>query len=89
MLQLQLSLNCTKRRGLFVYVCLCNAISDKHVRACAGQGRCSVSDVYRARGCQAQCGKCAGSIRAILNEMAPQPAGAGAYLEGAAAKPSE
>jgi bacterioferritin-associated ferredoxin len=86
-LQLQISLNCTKRRGLFVYVCLCNAISDKHVRACAGQGRCSVSDVYRARGCQAQCGKCAGSIRAILNEMAPQPAGA--YLEGAAAKPSE
>ena len=71
-----------------MYVCLCNAISDKHVRACAGQGRCSVSDVYRARGCQAQCGKCAGSIRAILQEAAAS-AGSGAYLEGAAAKPSE
>jgi bacterioferritin-associated ferredoxin len=72
-----------------VYVCLCNAISDKHVRACAGQGRCSVSDVYRARGCQAQCGKCAASIRAILQEVTPSPVGASTYLDGAAAKPSE
>ena len=71
-----------------MYVCLCNAISDKHVRACAGYGRCSVSDVYRARGCQAQCGKCAGSIRAILQE-AGAPASTGAYLDGAAAKPSD
>lgn len=72
-----------------MYVCLCNAISDKHVRACAGRGRCSVSDIYKAQGCQAQCGKCASSIRAILDEFAPQPAANGAYLEGAAAKPSE
>lgn len=87
MVQLQFSLTC--RIAQAVYVCLCNAISDTRVRVCAGQGRCTVSDVYRACGCQAQCGKCAGSIRAILNDMAPRPAATGAYLEGAAAKPSD
>ena len=72
-----------------MYVCLCNAISDKHVRARAGQGPCSVSDVYRACGCRAQCGKCAEAIRDILCEAKAAPSGTGAYLEGAAAKPSD
>jgi bacterioferritin-associated ferredoxin len=86
-LLLQVSRICNGARA--VYVCLCNAISDKSVRARAGQGTCSVSDVYRAHGCQAQCGKCCHAIKAILKEFAaPQPI-AGAFPEGAAAKPSE
>jgi len=68
-----------------VLVCLCNALSDKHIRACAGQ--CSVSEVYRQCGCQPQCGKCAGHIRDILREHQAPAAGDGAFLEGAAAHP--
>jgi bacterioferritin-associated ferredoxin len=86
-LQLQVSRICNGARP--VYVCLCNAISDKSVRARAGQGACSVSDVYRAHGCQAQCGKCCHAIRAILAEFTPSRPIAGAFAEGAAAKPSE
>lgn len=72
-----------------MYVCLCNAISDKHVRKRACEGPCSVSDVYRSCGCQAQCGKCAGAIRGILAEVREAHRPAGGYLEGAAASPSE
>ena len=42
-----------------MYICLCNAITDRDVRAhtAAGEG-CSVAMVYRALGCEPQCGKC-------------------------------
>ncbi len=72
-----------------MYICLCNAISDKQVRARACQGPCSVSDVYRACGCAAQCGKCAAAIRSVLSEFHDRGQSDGAFLEGATAAPSE
>jgi len=55
-----------------MYVCLCNALTDRDVRNSA-QGSCSVAMVYRALGCEPQCGKCVPFVRQMLRETA-QPA---------------
>jgi bacterioferritin-associated ferredoxin len=51
-------------------VCSCNVISDGEVRAALGRPSppSSTAQVYRGLGCQPRCGRCAGSIRKILDE---------------------
>jgi bacterioferritin-associated ferredoxin len=51
-------------------VCSCNVFSDSEVRvALAGAGhRLGVSRVYASLGCAAQCGRCARSIKNIIDE---------------------
>jgi bacterioferritin-associated ferredoxin len=51
-----------------MYICLCNAITDRDVRAHGAGGNCSVAMVYRALGCQPQCGKCVPYIRQLLRQ---------------------
>jgi bacterioferritin-associated ferredoxin len=51
-----------------MYVCLCNALTDRDVRAHTTDGTASVSMVYRACGCQPQCGKCVPMVREMLRE---------------------
>jgi bacterioferritin-associated ferredoxin len=53
-----------------MYICLCNALTDRDVRAKSGEG-CSVSMVYRSLGCEPQCGKCVPFVRQMLREAAP------------------
>lgn len=50
-----------------MYVCLCNALTDRDVRPHTG-GSLSVSMVYRACGCQPQCGKCVPFVRQMLRD---------------------
>ncbi len=50
-----------------MYVCVCNALTDREVRACAGA--VSVTDVYRRCGCAPRCGKCVPAVREILQEL--------------------
>ena len=50
-----------------MYVCLCNALTDRDLRPHAVAGS-SVSTVYRACGCQPQCGKCVPFVRQMLRE---------------------
>jgi bacterioferritin-associated ferredoxin len=48
-----------------VYVCLCNALTDRQVRqASAEAGTTRPRDIYAACGCRAQCGQC---VRALLD----------------------
>jgi bacterioferritin-associated ferredoxin len=54
-----------------MYICLCNALTDRDVRAKSGEG-CSVSMVYRSLGCEPQCGKCVPFVRQMLRETAPR-----------------
>jgi bacterioferritin-associated ferredoxin len=60
-----------------MYVCLCNAITDRDFRAhaahpeCAG---CSVSAVYRSLGKKPQCGKCVPFVRQLLRQVVEAPA---------------
>ncbi|HEX5452984.1 MAG TPA: (2Fe-2S)-binding protein [Stellaceae bacterium] len=51
-----------------MYVCLCNALTDRDVRARIDSGGSSVAMVYRACGCEPRCGKCIPYIRQILRE---------------------
>ena len=60
----------TKRRELAMYVCLCNALTDRDVSSHMAGGNCSVSMVYRACGCQPQCGKCVPFVRQMLRQAA-------------------
>jgi bacterioferritin-associated ferredoxin len=54
------------RRGTdHVYICLCNALTDRQVKqAAATAGTTKPSVIYAACGCRAQCGQCA---RALIN----------------------
>jgi bacterioferritin-associated ferredoxin len=57
-----------------MYVCVCNALSDRDLRAHgAGEG-CSVAMVYRALGVKPQCGKCVSFVREMLRSPIKTPA---------------
>jgi bacterioferritin-associated ferredoxin len=63
-----------------LYICLCNALTDRQVKQAAQSAEFTKpGDIYAACGCRAQCGQCA---RAMLNLLRgeslllePQPAG--------------
>lgn len=51
-------------------VCSCNVFSDHQVRdAVANATVRSPGEVYRCLGCSPQCGRCARTIRAILDQV--------------------
>ena len=50
-------------------VCSCNVLSDKDVRsAVQAEAPRSTSQVYGCLGCSAQCGRCARTIKKIMDE---------------------
>ena len=50
-----------------MYICLCNALTDRDVRTHSEDGR-SVAMVYRSLGCAPQCGKCVPYVRQMLRQ---------------------
>ena len=60
-----------------MYICLCNALTDRDVRPHTNAGGCSVSMVYQACGCRPQCGKCVPYVRQMLREGGECDAGQG------------
>ena len=51
-------------------VCSCNVLSDQQIGGALISHRAPrVSQVYCGLGCAAQCGRCAGTIRQIMNEV--------------------
>jgi bacterioferritin-associated ferredoxin len=57
-----------------MYVCLCNAFTDRHVREVHPVAGKSAARVYRALGVQPKCGKCVPMVREIIGEMEPRAA---------------
>ena len=51
-------------------VCSCNVFSDHQVRSVVAKEaqRRRMSEVYASLGCSAQCGRCAHSIKRIMDE---------------------
>jgi len=51
-------------------VCSCNVLSDHDVRAALGSGSTprTTGQVYGCLGCSPQCGRCARTIRRIMDE---------------------
>jgi len=54
---------------LAMIVCSCNVLSEHEVRTAASAvARRTASDVYGCLGCSPQCGRCARTIRKIIDE---------------------
>lgn len=52
-------------------VCSCNVLTDHDVRGALAEGESSprtAGEVYHCLGCSPQCGRCARTIRHIMNE---------------------
>ena len=68
-------------------VCSCNVLSDHDVRnavnAASGLPR-SAKEVYGCLGCSAECGRCARTIKTIINEACAEACCAGCHEHGAA-----
>jgi bacterioferritin-associated ferredoxin len=63
-----------------MYVCLCNALTDRQVKQAAACARTTKpSSVYAACGCRAQCGQCVKALVTLLrgdDRAMPEPQGA-------------
>lgn len=51
-----------------MYICVCNAITEREIRQCAQLGACSVNDLCEGLGVASNCGKCKAAAVAILRE---------------------
>ena len=58
-----------------MYVCICNAVTDKMIRAAAAEGAASLADLERMTGCAGSCGSCADFAEQVLQDVRkPLPA---------------
>jgi bacterioferritin-associated ferredoxin len=65
-------------------VCICKAVSDRHIRSAVNDGATSLRDLTREYGLGTCCGKCVPAARSALSECLdaraePAP---GAYFAG-------
>ena len=51
-----------------MYICICNAVTEKDVRECARRGCCSLDELSVELGVGAGCGRCRVVAKEILNE---------------------
>ena len=70
-------------------VCSCNVISDHQVRSVTAERTVrATSEVYRCLGCSAECGRCARTIRRIMDEALTEASlAAGTCVCASAEKP--
>lgn len=50
-----------------MYVCICNAVTDKQIRQAAREGCTSLRELSCRTGCSTTCGKCARMAREVLD----------------------
>lgn len=50
-----------------MYVCICNAISDRQINSAIAGGANKVGSVYKACGAKPQCGRCSTMIGDMLS----------------------
>jgi bacterioferritin-associated ferredoxin len=53
-------------QGESVYVCICNAFTEKQVSKAIRNGISSPAGVFRHLGCTPQCGKCVPTVRCMV-----------------------
>ena len=51
-----------------MYICICNAITENQIRACAQEGACSLTDLECRLGIGIGCGRCRHAAGEVLNE---------------------
>ncbi len=55
-----------------MYVCLCNAVTDREIRACADLGCATLDELRTHIGVATCCGRCAATAEQVLSEHARQ-----------------
>jgi bacterioferritin-associated ferredoxin len=55
-----------------MFVCICNAVTDRQIRTQAECCRGSVAQVYRALGAKVQCGRCVPAAKSIIDGLRAQ-----------------
>jgi len=60
-----------KEAGL--YICLCNAVTDKAIKDCAEEGARSVEDLTAQLGVASGCGRCRECAMDLLREVCKAP----------------
>jgi bacterioferritin-associated ferredoxin len=70
-----ISISKNSKDGL-VYICICNAVTDKAVRECAEDGARSVEDLTARLGVAAGCGRCRECATELLREACCKALGA-------------
>ena len=52
-----------------MYVCICNALRDRELKAAAEAGGRNVADVFKACGRRPQCGKCLPDVAQMIENV--------------------
>jgi bacterioferritin-associated ferredoxin len=58
--------NDRKRKGAGVYVCNCNGIREREVRAAIDAGARRPAEVFKARACRPKCAKCVCDMHGMI-----------------------
>ena len=56
-----------------MYICICNAITERDVRECARRGCGSLDELSVEHGVGTGCGRCRPAAKEILDETRPEP----------------
>jgi len=59
-----------------LYVCICNAITEKAVRECAANGNCSLEQLAFELGVGTGCGRCRECAHDLLRDLRQEATGA-------------
>lgn len=51
-----------------MYVCVCNAITDREVHAAMAGGAMAADEVFRHFGAEMRCGRCVATMRGLMGE---------------------
>jgi len=57
-----------------MYVCICNAVTERQIRTCAQEGATTIHDLREQLCVAGNCGKCARHAKTILREVHATPA---------------
>ncbi len=55
-----------------MYICICNAITDRHIETAVSEGAITVEDLQRQLSLGSQCGSCKACAKACLNSIHQQ-----------------
>ena len=56
-----------------VYVCICNGVTERDIRAAAAAGCRSMTELTMRTGCGSSCGSCMPTAAALVDEVAQRP----------------
>jgi bacterioferritin-associated ferredoxin len=62
-----------------VYVCICNAVTERTIHDAIGRGCRTVGEVYRGCGVRPQCGKCGIDIARFIQQRDCAPTSDGLW----------